>query len=221
MNIIYGGFFMKNVDLNADIRNSSRSKQSRKLKRENKIPAILYEKNSPGRMLKLDEREVNNLISKHGENIVVMIHMMGEEVPAVIKEIQRDPSNNRLVHIDFQPVSIHEVIHAEVPILVVNGERVSKSGWVINKQLGKIEVEGEVEKIPASIIVDATKIKKGGVFRVSDIEVSEELSVINAGDEVILSILQSKSEPIDLVFDREEPELVTREKEDKIKEKQE
>lgn len=212
---------MKNVDLNADIRNSSRSKQSRKLKRENKIPAILYEKNSPGRMLKLDEREVNNLISKHGENIVVMIHMMGEEVPAVIKEIQRDPSNNRLVHIDFQPVSIHEVIHAEVPILVVNGERVSKSGWVINKQLGKIEVEGEVEKIPASIIVDATKIKKGGVFRVSDIEVSEELSVINAGDEVILSILQSKSEPIDLVFDREEPELVTREKEDKIKEKQE
>ena len=172
-------------------------------------------------MLKLDESEVNNLISKHGENIVVMIHMMGEEVPAVIKEIQRDPSNNRLVHIDFQPVSIHEVIHAEVPILVVNGERVSKSGWVINKQLGKIEVEGEVEKIPASIIVDATKIKKGGVFRVSDIEVSEELSVINAGDEVILSILQSKSEPIDLVFDREEPELVTREKEDKIKEKQE
>lgn len=212
---------MKNVNLDADIRNRSGSKQSRKLRRENKIPAILYEKDSPGRMLKLDEREVNNLISKHGENIVVMIHMAGEEVPAIIKEIQRDPANNRLIHIDFQPVSIHEVVHAEVPILVVNGERVSKSGWVINKQLGKIEVEGEVEKIPASIIVDATKIKKGGVFRVSDIEVSEELSVINSGDEVVLSILQAKNEPIDLVFDREEPELVTREKADKAKEKQE
>jgi len=220
MNIIYGGFCMKNVVLNADTRERAGSKQSRKLKKENKIPAVLYGKESGNRLLKLDEREVNNLIAKHGENIVVMIYVNGEEIPAIIKEVQREPLGNRLVHIDFQPVSLHEVIHAEVPILVINGERVEKSGWVISKQLGEIEVEGEVEKIPASIVVDASKIKKGGVLRVADLEISEELSIINSGDEVVLSLLQSKSEPVDLVFDRVELELVTTEKEDKKKEKQ-
>lgn len=210
---------MKNVNLNADTRTCSGSKQSRKLKREQKIPAVLYGKASSGRLLKLDEREVNNLISKHGENIVVMIRVAGEEIPAVIKEVQRDPVDNRLIHLDFQPISLHEVIHAEVPILVVNGERVEKSGLVINKQLGELEVEGEVENIPANIIVDVSRLKAGGVLRVEDIEVSRELSVINSGEEVVLSILRSRDEPVDLVFDRVEPELVTTEKEDKKKEK--
>lgn len=208
---------MKNVSLNADTRKISGNKQSRKLSKENKIPAVLYEKGSSGRLLKLDQKEANNLISKYGENIVVMIHVAGEEIPAIIKEVQRDPVDNSLIHIDFQPVSLHEVIHAEVPILVINGERVEKGGLVINKQLGELQVEGEVEKIPANIIVDASKLRAGGVLRVADIEMSRELSVLNSGDEVVLSLLHTKDEPVDLVFDRVEPELVTDEKKEKQK----
>ena len=58
---------------------------------------------------------------------------------------------------------LHEIIHAEVPILIMNGERIEKNGWIINRQTSQIEVEGEVEKIPQHISIDASKLKLGDV----------------------------------------------------------
>jgi large subunit ribosomal protein L25 len=211
--------FMKNIELNANNRVDHGNKQSRKLRKEHRIPAVLYQKGSSGRLLNVDEDELRNMIAKNGENIIVKLRVDGMEIPAVIKEVQRDHLNDHLIHVDFQPVTLHEIIHAEVPILVVNGERIEKNGWVINKQMTELKIEGEVESIPEAITVDASKYKVGQVLRVADIEVSKELSVVNEGNEVIFSILPTKDEPIDLVFDRVEPELVTTEKKDKKEEK--
>ena len=210
---------MKNIELNVNKRVDHGNKQSRKLRKEHRIPAVLYQKGSSGRLLNVDEDELRNMIAKNGENIIVKLRVDGMEIPAVIKEVQRDHLNDHLIHVDFQPVTLHEIIHAEVPILVVNGERIEKNGWVINKQMTELEIEGEVENIPEAITVDASKYKVGQVLRVADIEVSKELSVVNEGNEVIFSILPTKDEPIDLVFDRVEPELVTTEKKDKKEEK--
>ena len=55
---------MKKVELNVDNRTGSGNKQSKKLKKENCIPAILYVKGSAGRLLKIDESELNNIIAK-------------------------------------------------------------------------------------------------------------------------------------------------------------
>lgn len=208
---------MKDVELSVNNRSGSGNKQTRKLRKENCIPAILYEKGTKGRLLKVNESELNSIIAKNGENVMVKLRVDGSEIPAVIKEIQRDHLQQHLIHVDFQPVTLHEIIHAEVPILVVNGERVERNGWVINKQMTELELEGEVEKIPPVITVDASKYKVGQVLRVADLEISKELSIVNEKNEVIFSILPTRDEPINLVFDRVEPELVTTEKHDKEK----
>ncbi len=210
---------MKNIELNANNRVDHGNRQSRKLRKEHRIPAVLYQKGSNGRLLNVDEDELRNMIAKNGENVIVKLRVDGLEIPAVMKEVQRDHLNDHLIHVDFQPVTLHDIIHAEVPILVINGEKIEKNGWVINKQMTELEIEGEVEKIPPAITVDASKYKVGQVLRVSDIEISKELSVVNEGNEVIFSILPTKDQPIDLVFDRVEPELVTAEKKDKKEEK--
>lgn len=210
---------MKNIELNANNRVDHGNRQSRKLRKEHRIPAVLYQKGSNGRLLNVDEDELRNMIAKNGENIIVKLRVDGMEIPAVMKEVQRDHLNDHLIHVDFQPVTLHDIIHAEVPILVINGEKIEKNGWVINKQMTELEIEGEVEKIPPAITVDASKYKVGQVLRVADIEISKELSIMNEGNEVIFSILPTKEEPIDLVFDRVEPELVTAEKKDKKEEK--
>lgn len=206
---------MKNIELNVNDRTGHGNKQSRKLRKEHLIPAILYQKGSGGRLLKVDGGELSNAIARNGENVVVKLKVDGMEIPAVIKELQRNHLGDQLVHVDFQPVTLHEIIHAEVPIMVVNGDRIEKNGWVINKQMTELEIEGEVEKIPPAITVDASKYKVGQVLRVADIEISGELSIVNEDNEVIFSILPTREEPIDLVFDRVEPELVTSEKKDK------
>jgi len=205
---------MRNVELSVNSRTESGNNQTRKLRKENSIPAILYEKGAKGRLLKVDELELRNMIAKNGENVIVKLRVDGMDIPAVIKEVQKDHLNEHLIHVDFQPVTIHEIIHAEVPILIVNVERVEKSGWVINKQMTELEIEGEVEKIPPAITVDASKYKVGQVLRVADLEISKELSIVNEENEVIFSILPTKDEPINLVFDRVEPELVNKGKHD-------
>jgi large subunit ribosomal protein L25 len=199
---------MKHISLNANIREAVGNKQGRKLKKHHMIPGILYGKNSQGRLLKLDYKEISSAIEKNGERVVVQLKVDNQEVPAIIKEVQRDPVSHKIVHIDFQPVSLHEVIHAEVPIVIVNGERAEKQGWILNRQLGELEVQGYVESIPRSITIDAAKLNLGDVLKVSDLEVSKELSVLSAPGDKVLSVKPFKEEPVDLIFPKTEPEQV-------------
>ena len=201
---------MKKVDLKVNSRTESGNKQTRKLKKENCIPAILYEKGSKGKMLKVDEIELNSILSKNGENVIVKLRLDGKEIPAIIKEVQRDHLNEHIIHVDFQPITLHEIIHAQVPVLVVNGEIVKRKGWVINKQMSELKLEGKAEKIPQAIKVDVSNYELGKVLRVTDLEISEELSILNEKNETIFSILPGRDRPINLVFDRVEPELVSK-----------
>jgi large subunit ribosomal protein L25 len=199
---------MKTVSLNANIREQAGNKQGRKLRREAMVPGVLYTKGSQGKLLKLDYIEMNTTIEKYGDRVIVQLKVENEDVAAIIKEVQRDPVSHKIIHIDFQPVSLHEVIHAEVPIVLINGERAEKNGWLINRQLGQVEVEGEVESIPRSINIDASKLKLGDVLKVADLEISQELSILSAPEDVVLSVKQFKEEPVDLIFPRTEPELI-------------
>ncbi|MDF2891473.1 MAG: ribosomal protein [Clostridia bacterium] len=165
------------------------------------------------KLLKLDFTEINSTIEKYGDHVVVQLKVGNDEVPAIIKEVQRDPVSHKIVHIDFQPVSLHEVIHADVPIVIINGDRAEKNGWILNRQLGQVEIEGEVESIPRNITIDASKLKLGDVLKVADLEVSSELSILSAAEDVVLAVKQFKEEPIDLIFPQTEPELIENPKE--------
>ncbi len=203
---------MKKVDLNVDIRSKAGKNQAYKLQKEEMVPAVLYGRDKKDNtLLKIDSKSLSSLVSKNGENVVVELKLGDDTVPAIIKEVQRDPVDRSIMHIDFQPITLHEIIHAEVPVLIVNGNIVEKNGWVINKQIGSVEVEGEVENIPQSIKLDVSKLRIGDVVKVSDIEVAQELSILTDKENVILSIKAFKEEPINLEFERTEPELVKKE----------
>jgi large subunit ribosomal protein L25 len=206
---------MNTISLNANIREQAGNKQGRKLRREAMIPAVLYSKGGNSKLLKLGYTEINTAIEKYGSRVIIQLNIDTEEVPAIIKEVQRNPVNHHIVHIDFQPVSLHEIIHAEVPIVIINGDRAEKSGWIINRQLGLVEIEGEVESIPRNITIDAAKLKIGDVLKVADLEISKELSILSNVEDIVLAVKQFKEEPIDLIFPRTEPELIQDPKDNK------
>jgi large subunit ribosomal protein L25 len=206
---------MKTIGLNANIREEAGNKQGRKLKREAMIPAVLYSKGDNSKLLKLDYVEINSAIEKYGSKVIIQLKVENDEIPAIIKEVQRNAVTRRIEHIDFQPVSLHEVIHADVPIIILNGDRVEKNGWIINRQLGQVELEGEVESIPRSITIDAAKLKIGDVLKVADLEISSELSILSNTEDIVLAIKQLKEEPIDLIFPITEPELIQDPKDNK------
>jgi large subunit ribosomal protein L25 len=206
---------MKTIGLNANIREEAGNKQGRKLKREAMIPAVLYSKGDNSKLLKLDYVEINSAIEKYGSKVIIQLKVENNEVPAIIKEVQRNAVTRRIEHIDFQPVSLHEVIHADVPIVILNGDRAEKNGWIINRQLGQVEIEGEVESIPRSITIDAAKLKIGDVLKVADLEISSELSILSNTEDIVLAVKQLKEEPIDLIFPINEPELIQDPKDNK------
>jgi large subunit ribosomal protein L25 len=206
---------MKTIGLNANIREEAGNKQGRKLKREAMIPAVLYSKGDNSKLLKLDYVEINSAIEKYGSKVIIQLKVENNEIPAIIKEVQRNAVTRRIEHIDFQPVSLHEVIHADVPIVILNGDRAEKNGWIINRQLGQVELEGEVESIPRSITIDAAKLKIGDVLKVADLEISSELSILSNTEDIVLAVKQLKEEPIDLIFPINEPELIQDPKDNK------
>jgi large subunit ribosomal protein L25 len=200
---------MRRIDLNVNIRDYAGHKQTRKLKREEMIPAVLYGiEAKQNTLLKVNIKEISTMLEKNGENVVAELRLGNETIPAIIKEVQRNPVNRGIMHVDFQPISLHEVIHAAVPVVIINGNRVEKNGWVINKQLTTVEVEGEADRIPQTIRLDVSSLRIGDIIKVADIEVAEELSIVTDKDNVVLSVRAFKEEPLNLEFDRVEPELV-------------
>lgn len=198
---------MKKVDLNVNKRVVTGKNQTVKLFKEDKVPGILYNKDEANTRLKIDISDISTLINKNGQNIVVELKFDNQSVPAIIKEVQRDPVTKKIVHIDFQPISLHEIIHAEIPIHVVNGNSIEKNGWIINKQLSAVEVEGEAERIPQSVKVDVAKLSIGDVVKVEDIEMVEEISILTDKNSMVLTVKEFKNEPADVVIEPTEEDV--------------
>lgn len=174
---------MENLVINK--RDKTCSKEAKKERKKGLIPGILYGKNINNYMFEVGEIELNNNIRKHGEHGIIRVLVEGEEKKALIKEIQRDPLNKRILHLDLENISEDQKIVTEIPIQFDGENLVSRRGGILQKEKTSIKVECKASEIPKNIEVDLSRFDTGDVFRVSDLEVSEELSIIEPNESVI------------------------------------
>lgn len=161
---------------------------AKKVRRGGGVPGILYGEKLNNIMFEISEMELNKEIQKGGEHGIINVDINGTTHKTLIKEIQRDPVNHNLVHIDLEEINGNKTIISEVPIMFNGETMVGKTGGILQKEKDSVKIQCEADKLPKYINVNLKDCKVGDVFRLGDLEVAQEITFMEDLNSVIASI---------------------------------
>jgi large subunit ribosomal protein L25 len=195
------------------------------LRRQGKLPAVLYGRHIETTAIMLDAREGSQTLSHLTSSSLVTVDLDGKEYLAIVREKQRDFIKNCLVHLDFQVVSLTEKMHAKVGIeLTGTAPAVKDFNALIHTGLSEIEVECMPQDLPERIVVDISGLAKiGDSVRVRDVVLSDKVEILGDPEEIIAVATATKKEEVieaAPVEEEAEPEVIERGKKEKEKEKE-
>ena len=201
---------MSNVfEFVAESRGQSGTNAARGVRREGKVPAVIYGGHAEPRMLVLSHNEV----VKHLEHEAVYSHVLdvtvdGKTEKAILKGVQRNPARFQILHLDFMRVSMSETIKVHVPLHFTN-ENTSvggKKGGIATHSMVDVEVTCLPSALPEYIEVDLAKLDIGETLHLSDLMLPKgvEIVVLHQGadhDLPVVSMMSSKASKEDVADD--------------------
>ena len=186
---------MEKVVLKASKR-EIRGKQVKALRREGKLPAVIYGRHTEPVKISLDAHTAIMVLTKVGSSTLVTIDVDGQEYPALVRERQRNHIKGGLIHVDFLAVSLTEKLHAEVRIeLAGTSLAVKDLNAVLVTGLHSLSVECLPADLPESITVDIAPLDKvGASIHVRDISLGDNVRIMNDPDDMIVNATYAKIE---------------------------
>jgi large subunit ribosomal protein L25 len=177
---------MEKVVLNATKRDVV-GKQVKALRREGKLPAVIYGRHTEPVNINLDAHSASLTLAKLTSSSLVTINVDGTEYPALVREKQRDYIKNRLLHVDFLAVSMTELLRTSVNVHFVGvSPAVKDFNAVLVKNLEQLEVECLPTDLPENIEVDISVMRRPGEgVRVRDVEISDKIRILNDSDTMV------------------------------------
>jgi large subunit ribosomal protein L25 len=207
---------------------------SRRLRREGKVPAVLYGRNEPSTHLVIQKKDIFGILrSESGENTIFKTSFDSEYKDTMIKEFQADPVTDEILHIDLILIAMDKAVRVSVPI-IVEGEAVGvkTEGGFVELITREVEVECLPGDIPEYIEVDISdlhlhqsiKIEEmkfpKGVENMSDPQTLVVLIEAPAKEEEIVKEEEDEEE-VEVMAEGEQPEVIKKEKEEEEKKGQE
>lgn len=222
---------MEKVTLKAEIRKDTGKKIAKDLRAKGLVPANVYKSGKAATSLIVGNSELEGVLhTKAGENVLITLKVSGEgssakERTVLIKEIQRHPVRDTILHVDFNEISLTEMLKINVP-LVAHGEPVGVKvdGGILEHVLRELNVECLPTAIPGRIEVEVSGLKIGEHILVKDVKVPEGVKVLNDPELIVMIIKAPKVEvPKEeaAVPGAEEPELIRKKKEEALEEGEE
>ena len=168
--------------ITAELREDVGKGASRRLRREGKVPAVIYggERDAVALTLELEEL-LHQADNESFFSSVLEIHVGKKKTQqAVVRDLHRHPYKPIIMHVDFMRVSATEAIRISVPVHF-DGEEGSPagraSGVVIQHQMTEIEISALPKNLPEFIAVDLSKLEPGAAVMLSDIELPEGVTI--------------------------------------------
>jgi large subunit ribosomal protein L25 len=207
------------VNLEAATRSNTGKGAARSLRREGKVPAVIYGHGREPEALVIEAPALKKmLIGISAASTIVDVAVDGRaSIKALIREIQRNPVRPAdIIHIDLYEIHADEKITVEVPVhLTGTADGVRNFGGVLDHILRTLEIEVFPGDIPASIDLDVTNLGIGQSLYVRDIKV-EKAVILNDEDLPVATVVAPRSEEAPTVVPEEaastEPELIRKPK---------
>ncbi|MFT8310307.1 MAG: 50S ribosomal protein L25/general stress protein Ctc [Sporolactobacillus sp.] len=175
--------------LSAAVRSEFKKSYAKKLRKEGKIPSVVYGKTVGNESVAVDAGAVSKLFRSEGRNAIINLDIEGKKKYTVMAhELQFDPLKGTVRHIDFLEINMNEEIDAVVPVVLKGAEVVETGDVVLNNQLSELTVRALPNDLPSTIEIDVSKLAVGDAIRVSDLADSKKYTVLGDPEDVVVTL---------------------------------
>ena len=186
---------MSEVTLIAESGRTTGSPSSRRLRAEDRIPAVVYGNGVGPLSVTVGRRDVRiALTGAAGVNAVVNLSVDGKVHPTVVKEIQRHKVRRTVNHIDFMVVNLNEAITVDVPVhLSGEAKAVVNDGGMVDAAVDTLPIVSTPRNIPNEILIDISDMTIDSVIRLSDITLPANATCELDPETVLVTVMMSRA----------------------------
>ena len=181
------------LTLPAELRERAGKGASRELRRQGRVPAVIYGGKEEPTSIHIEERILRRQLGTgHFMNSIVMVEVNGKPVRTIPKDVALHPVSDRPLHVDFLRLSKDSKITVAVPVVFANEEASPgiKKGGVLNVVRHELELVCDSDKIPDEIAIDVTGLEVGDSIHISHVTLPEgSVSAITDRDFTIATIV--------------------------------
>ena len=185
--------------LEAHPREAGNKNHARRVRRDGKIPAVLYGAAKDALPVSVDPRQVSRILhSEAGHNTIFDLTLNGgERTKAMIVDWQYEPIKGKLLHIDLKRIAMDKALRVNVPIVLRGvAEGVKTEGGILEQILREVEVECLPADIPSHIDADISHLVFGTVLRVSDLPHDPKLKFLTDANQPVAHVTSVKEEVV-------------------------
>jgi large subunit ribosomal protein L25 len=165
---------MPDITLASEPRTELGSRPAGRLRREGKVPAVVYGLGSDTVSITVPSRELQHILAgEAGANTLINLDVDGESVLTLARQIHRHPTRGELVHVDFVRISRDVAVSAEIPIHLLGEAEGVKDGGLLEQLMFHLTIEAMPGNIPVSIEIDVSELAIGDQLRLEQVPLPE------------------------------------------------
>jgi large subunit ribosomal protein L25 len=190
---------MEKIILKAEIREGVGKDACKHLRRDGKIPAVVYKEGKKSLSVQVDSNDLwHALHTDAGENAIITMDISGDKATkktVIVQETQQDPINDKFLHVDFHEISLKEALKVNVPVHL-KGEAigVTEEDGILSQILWELEVECLPTAIPERIEINVEELKIGDAIHIQEVTPPEGVKILGEPEDVIVTVTPPKAE---------------------------
>lgn len=187
---------MSQVSLRAQAGRTPGSRESRRVRRQGLVPAIVYGKELDPVPVAVDAHDLHlALHTEAGSNAIISLEIDGgDSLTTMARVIDRHPFRNEYRHIDFVTIDLSQKTTAEVNIHFEGSPVGVREGGVFSPRRTSVQIEALPTEIPGSIELDVSEVEMGGSLRVADLPEIEGVEYLEDPEAVVMSVTAPAAE---------------------------
>lgn len=211
---------MEEITLDAQARSTGK-KALKQLRREEQVPAVYYTQYRDVHHIAVGARALSHIVAR--ETPLLHLKLDGKDYPCIIREIQRHPVNNKILHVDFFGVEHGHKVRVSVPLRLIGAAAGIKEGGILEHGYREVEIECLPRHLPAHLEVEVSHLGIGDSVRIEHLSF-ENITLLEDPHTVVAHVVQPRLEKAvteeEVEAEAAEPEVISARREEKEGEKE-
>lgn len=181
------------IEMNVKKRDAQGTGASRRLRRADQVPAIIYGGDKPATPITLDHNEIFHALRKEAfHSSVLTLNVEGTKETVLLRDTQMHAYKLQVLHVDFQRVDASHKLHTKVPFHFINADAapgVKLQGGIVSHVMNEIDVQCLPSQLPEFIEVDLSGLSVGQSVHVSQIKLPAGVEALTHGTDPVIATL--------------------------------
>jgi large subunit ribosomal protein L25 len=186
----------KEIKIKAEQRQAQGSGAARRLRRQGLVPAAINRIAGGSTLMQVNAHDFENMLRHHSSNqLLVTLELDGQNVPALLREVQSDVLSGHVIHADFGEISLTRKLRVSIGLrLVGEPDGVKNEGGILEQTSRQVDVECLPHDIVEFFTVDVSALKLGQSLAVSELKLGDQYTILSHGDVSVATIVAMAEE---------------------------